>query len=458
MFLKSYLQNRNGHYHLRLRIPADLASLIFQSEIVKSLKTTSLKNAKDSSLLYLQGINQVFSLLRSGYISSSQANEKLCSLMGNKRKGKPQKSIGVAPRERKESRKLSKVISTYTADKEQEWTAKTKMESKGVFRILLDLIGDVAVDAIDRTKVRVLRDNLLKLPPNVYKVYPKLSPLKVLKLVDSGQLMASPMSLTTVNKHISYLSSLMLHCVSEGIRKDNPASGMKIKQKRRPDEERKAYDLDDIKKIADNLPRHQNKPERFWVPMICMLSGMRLEETCQLYKEDIVTVDGICCFDVNDSKDKKLKNLSSNRIIPVHPLLISIGLLEYVDLCEDGGRLWNNFKWCKVSGYSNSLGKWYQRFNREYVTQDKLKTFHSLRHSFADTLKQHGIQKELISELMGHSCDSITMSRYGKRFKAEVLFEVIQKVDYRLPIRTLEYIPSKKPKVSLGNPSANQLE
>ncbi len=207
---------------------------------------------------------------------------------------------------------------------------------------------------------------------------------------------------------------------------------MKIKQKRRPDEERKAYDLDDIKRIAENLPRLQNKPERLYVPMICMLSGMRLEEACQLYKEDVVTVGGIWCFDVNDSKDKKLKNISSKRIIPVHPSLIAMGLLDHVDRCEDSGRLWNNFKWCKVSGYSNSLGKWYQRFNREYVTQDKLKTFHSLRHLFADTLKQQGIQKELISELMGHSSDSITMSRYGKRFKAEVLLEVVQKVDYQL--------------------------
>jgi len=428
--LSTYLKNRNGHYHLRCRVPADLSSCFPQSEIVKSLKTTNLKTARDSSLPYIQGINQVFSLLRSGYITREQATERLCGLTGSKRIAMPHKSVGVVQRVRRASVKLSKVISTYTADKDQEWTAKTKMESKGVFRILVDLMGDVPIDSIDRTKVRELRDNLLKLPPNVYKVHPKLSPLEVLALVGCGQLTASPMSLTTVNKHISYLSSLMLHCVREGLRKDNPASGMKIKQKRRPDEERKAYELDDIKRIAENLPRPQSKPERLWVPIICMLSGMRLEEACQLYKEDIVKVDDIYCFDVNDSKDKKLKNLSSKRIIPVHPSLIAMGLLDHVDRCEDGGRLWSNFKWCKVSGYSNSLGKWYQRFNREYVTQDKLKTFHSLRHLFADTLKQQSVQKELISELMGHTQESITMSRYGKRYKPEVLLEVVQKVDY----------------------------
>ena len=64
---------------------------------------------------------------------------------------------------------------------------------------------------------------------------------------------------------------------------------------------------------------------------------------------------------------------------------------------------------------------------------DKLKTLHSLRHSFADTLKQLGVQESLIAELVGHSTsDFITMSRYGKRFKPEVLLEVIKKVDYNM--------------------------
>ena len=45
-----YIQSRNGHYHLRLKIPSDLTHLINQTEIVKSLKTTNLKSAKNSSL------------------------------------------------------------------------------------------------------------------------------------------------------------------------------------------------------------------------------------------------------------------------------------------------------------------------------------------------------------------------------------------------------------------------
>jgi len=74
--------------------------------------------------------------------------------------------------------------------------------------------------------------------------------------------------------------------------------------------------------------------------------------------------------------------------------------------------------------------KWCQRFNREQVTTDPLKTLHSMRHSFADTLKQFGVQETLISELMGHANSSITTGRYGKRCQAKVLFEEIRRIDY----------------------------
>lgn len=155
---------------------------------------------------------------------------------------------------------------------------------------------------------------------------------------------------------------------------------------------------------------------------------MRLDEACQLYKEDIRQIDDVWCFDVNDSKDKKLKNLSSKRVIPIHTRLIELGLMEHVMQCSDGGRLWENLTWCKVNGYSNSLGKWYQRFNRKYVTTDPLKTFHSLRHTFANTLKQMGVQETLISELMGHSNGSITTGRYGKRYQPTVLLAAVSMI------------------------------
>ena len=39
----SYLQHRNGHYHLRVRTPVELQGIIPQPEIIKTIRTTSLR-------------------------------------------------------------------------------------------------------------------------------------------------------------------------------------------------------------------------------------------------------------------------------------------------------------------------------------------------------------------------------------------------------------------------------
>ena len=73
--------------------------------------------------------------------------------------------------------------------------------------------------------------------------------------------------------------------------------------------------------------------------------------------------------------------------------------------------------WMDIHGHSNGFGKWYQRFNREYLNGDPKKVLHSFRHLVADTLKLAGIQDSLIAEMVGHSHGnhSMTMSRYGRR-------------------------------------------
>ena len=48
--MSTYLLNRNGHYHFRLRTPSELLGIFPQIEIIKTLKTTDLKTARASAL------------------------------------------------------------------------------------------------------------------------------------------------------------------------------------------------------------------------------------------------------------------------------------------------------------------------------------------------------------------------------------------------------------------------
>lgn len=83
----------------------------------------------------------------------------------------------------------------------------------------------------------------------------------------------------------------------------NFAENLKTKDERREHEEREPYSLDDLKKLFES-PVYQNidkaAPETFFIPLISLFSGMRLEEICQLYVDDIREVEGVLCFDIND--------------------------------------------------------------------------------------------------------------------------------------------------------------
>ncbi len=58
--------------------------------------------------------------------------------------------------------------------------------------------------------------------------------------------------------------------------------------------------------------------------------------------------------------------------------------------------------------------------------QTPRKDFHSFRHTFANTLKQQGVEEGHVAALIGHSQGGITFERYGKPYIPAALVAVIQ--------------------------------
>ena len=81
----------------------------------------------------------------------------------------------------------------------------------------------------------------------------------------------------------------------------------------------------------------------FWVPLISIFSGMRMGEITPLYLDNIKEIRGNhrekrWCFDIveePDRPDKKLKTLSSRRIVPIHDTLIDLGLIELIKILKE---------------------------------------------------------------------------------------------------------------------------
>ncbi len=272
---------------------------------------------------------------------------------------------------------------------------------------------------------------LKQLPPNRNKVraYKNLSIDSIIKLHPEKTL-----SETTVNLHIERVSACFLFAIKEGLAGFNPFDDLKIKKKTRPDQEREEFAEADIAALFDsnNFKPSRKHPSRWIIMKIAALSGMRLEEICQLNQNDVKIVDDVWCFDINDAGQKKLKNRSAHRLVPIHSKILTSTLqdltfLDYVGQCQ-GGRLFPDLK--RANGkLGHHYSKWFGRYKKKCGIVGA-KSLHSFRHSAASIWKRASIDVNKSAAILGHSVEGQTYGRYGKGYTAKQLKEVIELIDF----------------------------
>ena len=80
-------------------------------------------------------------------------------------------------------------------------------------------------------------------------------------------------------------------------------------------------------------------------------------------------------------------------------------------------------------GYIKNVSKFFNvNWLPEIGVKTNKKSFHYLRHTFANELKQVGVNEQVTSELLGHASQSITYGRYGKNSKTEIVLKEISKI------------------------------
>ena len=420
-----HLIKRNRVFHYNRRVPCMLQTFIGAPSIRISLKVRDRQQA----LLLGRRIDNELDLLilrmMTEEVSPEFISEKLNRLGINREKsGHGDKS------------RLRELFARYVDDRltSGKWIDKTALENRRSFALFQEWSGSISLQDVDHKMLLEYRDLLRQLPPNISTNHATRG--KNLKEVIAMK-HERVLSIAQVNKYLVTLSAFFSWLHEHEFIKHNPAHHLLLGKPARSNsaEERSAYNIDEIRQIRDFLLKDrsaiiESRPERFWVPMIALYSGMRQTEISQLYCADIVEYEGIWCFSVNEeAEDKRLKNASSIRLVPVHPALLEFGLIEYRGSLKTG-RLFQKLTKEQYNGYGRQMSKWFTTFNRRYITQDPKKTFHSIRHSVANELKQLKVPGEVISELLGHKVDSITMNRYGKRYRPEVLLEAIKQLPW----------------------------
>lgn len=186
------------------------------------------------------------------------------------------------------------------------------------------------------------------------------------------------------------LTTVFVYAVREGYCEKNPFDGLRVKQRGKVSEERSAFTEADLRALFDKTkyaPADGPKPNHYWLPLLGLYTGARLNELCQLRLEDVVVVNGIDCLHIRQgSADQKIKTDSSERLVPVHSRLKALGFLEYVERLRSEGqvRVFPELTRHKKHGYSAAPSKWFARVRAQLGFEGK-KDFHSFRHPSART-------------------------------------------------------------------------
>jgi integrase len=205
----------------------------------------------------------------------------------------------------------------------------------------------------------------------------------------------------------------------------NPFSGLDVQENRKTDRfKRRIFVPTELEQIIHYYIKHRGEAKAFreaahWFPVLGYYSGMRLNEIANLSPKRVRKHNGIWIFDL---VGLDLKNEASERFVPIHDVLLDMGIVEFAkkQSGKNHSRLFPELKKGK-NGFGDAISKWFNRTLLRNVGVDKEEEgkngvgidFHSLRKTFIDTLNNEGAQLHHIKLIVGHSNhDDVTLRHY----------------------------------------------
>lgn len=331
---------------------------------------------------------------------------------------------------------------------EEGWRGQTLAQNKATYRMFMAHCGDRAPRQYARSDLTSFYDTLRQLPA-AYSRSPELRGLPPAEIIERtrGQT-GDRLTMETVKRHFSALGRLFSYLKRRGeTHGENPAHGFEFPQKGRANGKRKMWEGERLTKLfaspvwtgCKSQTRRSTpgeliiRDDKFWLPILGLYHGNRLEEFAQLRREDIRRDNGIWYFDINDEGERQTKNEQSNRRVPVHPRVIELGFLRYIEQAAPKATDLV-FPDLRPGGPDNKLGfyftKWWSRYRQDIGVYEKGLDYHSFRHGVTTKLYAAGLSDAIVDELAGHEGQGTSRAVYKKEMPLRVLAEAMSKIEW----------------------------
>ena len=349
---------------------------------------------------------------------------------------------------------FSKVIQEfYERMKINKRRTKTIGASKDAFNQLIEIIGDKPIGDYTNADARDYRNTLSKLPKNRNKMV-EYRDKTLNEILSMDVPMKDRISQQTEKLINSKISGFFNYCLDEYPdyvgsnvfrKKYQQTSSVKLKDKK------ESFTDDDLHLIFNpktylpaifENPLSRIKYPYYFIPILAVFTGCRLEEICMMRVKDIVKINGVWVYHIREdgeygNEETKVKNPYSERTLPLHPVLIdTLGFIKYVQKMGKIGhdRVFHELTKIGTGRFQQNVGKF---FNNRYLKKIGLKdgvrkvSFHSFRHSVETHLTNQNINPRFIDYLQGHSSKDTGANIYMKGIKPEVLLkECVEKFDW----------------------------
>lgn len=344
----------------------------------------------------------------------------------------------------------SKVFDEFALEKYNNRTGEnTIRQNQQCLETIFEIIGKKYVESITYKDCQKVVRSVYNIPKKWKERYKgqKLSALLSKKNDDA-------ISLSSVKKYLRIFKEFMIFCKDNRYIPDSFQGDIKI-TKRKEVISIEPFSKDELKKIFDPMtyPRVMDikYSYRYWIPLIALYSGMRLNEICQLYLDDIKVSKGVWYFDISDErKDQHIKNSQSKRLVPIHSKLLELGIIEYANKVREvkvnnkhQDRLFYQLNYSVKNHYIQAISQWFGRYLKKIGIDSRSKVFHSFRHTVKPYLRDAGISKEYQNLLCGWIGDDEGERTYGGNVSVKKLYSELSKLKYPFLNKNIDKIAAK---------------
>jgi integrase len=307
-------------------------------------------------------------------------------------------------------------------------------QERSTLRRFMEVCEDRPVDRYGRGDMTRFMDTLRRLPTN-YGKSPKDKDRTLADIIAQADAEgAERIAERTVKRHLSALTVFFRYAVDRGhltnSQREELAGGHRFKASRKSAKaQRDAWTSEELTALFASpawtgcaSAHFRSKPgpniirdSKYWLPLLALFHGARLEELADLYGRDVRQVEGIWTLHITETLEKpeggrrRLKTSHAERLIPLHPELQRLGFLTYVQETALGGDD-PVFPDLEPQGNDRRRGprmtRWFQHYRRQVGLYREGVAHHSFRHTAITRLTEAITDFQQVRHrdyLMGHS-------------------------------------------------------